>query len=392
VTTATIPASEDGLLERTRALLPLLRDNAGRTEQARRVAEENIEALTDAGVFRMTVARHYGGYESSLATQYEVLAAIASACPSTGWVTTILTAMLWNTGMFPDEAQDEVFADPRVRVASVFAAGGEARAVDGGVVASGRWPFNTGCMHSQWAILTALLPDAQGTPAPVSLLIPYAELQILDDWHATGMAGTGSNTTVAEEVFVPSHRILTLEAQTTLRLPSARNRDAAYWHAPVVPWLIAQAAGAPVGIARGALEAFMARLPGRGITYTDYTSQAEAPVTHLQVGEALMKIHSADAHARRANDLVAAAATAELTLAARTQVRAHAAYATTLAREAVDILYGASGASAIQSSVPIQRFQRDIQALSNHAFLTASTSLELLGRVACGLPPNTIFI
>ena len=116
----------DGLLERTRAVLPLLADNAAKTEELRQVAPESIEALTDAGVFRMTVGKHFGGFESDLLTQYDVLSAISSACPSTGWVTTILTAMIWNTGMFPDEVQDEVFADPRVRVASVFAPGGQA--------------------------------------------------------------------------------------------------------------------------------------------------------------------------------------------------------------------------------------------------------------------------
>jgi alkylation response protein AidB-like acyl-CoA dehydrogenase len=210
VTSATLGEGEAGLLERTRALLPLLRENAPGCAEARRVVDENIEALTDAGVFRMTGGRHFGGYESSVATQWDVLAEIASACPSTSWVATILTAMIWNVGMFPDEAQEEVFADPRVRVASVFAPGGQARQVDGGVVVSGRWPFNTGCLNSQWAILTAVVAGESGDPAPASLLIPYSELTILDDWNATGMAGTGSNTTVAEDLLVPAHRVLPL--------------------------------------------------------------------------------------------------------------------------------------------------------------------------------------
>lgn len=390
-TAAQLP-TERGLIDRTRALLPLLRENAVRTEEGRRVAEENIAALTDAGVFRMTVARHYGGYESDLETQYEVLSEIATACPSTSWVATILTAMLWLAGMFPDEAQDEVFADPRVRVASVFSIGGAASPADGGVIVSGRWPFNTGCHHAQWAILAALLEDPAGAPAPVNLLIPYAELTILDDWHATGMAGTGSNTTVAQELFVPAQRILPLPRLVAHDLPSARNHAARYWDAPFVPWLIAQAAGTPVGLARGAFDAFMERLPGRAITYTDYASQAQAPITHSQVGEALMKIDSADAHGRRANALVERDTAGAATIEARVRARTHAAYATRLAREAVDILYQASGASAIQASVPIQRYQRDIQALSNHAFMAAPTALELLGRVVCGLPPNTIFL
>jgi alkylation response protein AidB-like acyl-CoA dehydrogenase len=387
-----VAESGEGLLDRVRALVPMLRANAQRTEEERRIAEENIEALTDAGVFRMTVARHFGGYESSVATQFGVLAEIASGCPSTSWVATILTAMLWQAGMFTDEAQEEVFADPGVRVASVFAPAGRARTVEGGVVVSGSWPFNTGCLHSQWAILTALVEDEAGGVAPVSLLVPYSALTILDDWFATGMAGTGSNTTVADEVFVPAHRVVPLAAELGLEFPSARNRESGYWNVPFVGYLIAQATGTPVGLARGALDAFMERLPGRAITYTDYNDQAAAPVTHLQVGEASMKIFSAEAHARKAVELVSITPGRGAPVDVRARIRAHSGYATQLAREAVDILYAASGASAIQANVPIQRYQRDIQALANHALLAPATSLELFGRVVCGLEPNTPFV
>jgi alkylation response protein AidB-like acyl-CoA dehydrogenase len=392
VSSAGIAESDQGLLERVSALVPMLRANAQRTEDERRIAEQNIEALTDAGVFRMTVARHFGGYESSVPTQFDVLAEIAVGCPSTSWVATILTAMLWQVGMFPDETQDEVFADPRVRVASVFAPAGRASTVDGGVVVSGRWPFNTGCLHSQWAILTALVADDGGGAAPASLLIPYSELTILDDWYASGMAGTGSNTTVADEVFVPARRVVPLAAELGLEFPSVRNHDADYWNVAFVGYLIAQATGTPVGLARGAFDAFMERLPGRAITYTDYSDQAAAPVTHLQVGEAAMKIFSAEAHARAAVGLVSATPGRGAPVEVRARIRAHAGFATQLAREAVDILYSASGASAIQASAPIQRYQRDIQALANHALLAPATSLELFGRVLCGLEPNSPFV
>lgn len=66
------------------------------------------------------------------------------------------------------------------------------------------------------------------------------------------------------------------------------------------------------------------------------------------------------------------------------------AYATGLAREAVDTLFYASGASSIQTHVPLQRFQRDMQALANHAIMHAPTAVELYGRVLCGLEPNTV--
>jgi 3-hydroxy-9,10-secoandrosta-1,3,5(10)-triene-9,17-dione monooxygenase len=79
-----------------------------------------------------------------------------------------------------------------------------------------------------------------------------------------------------------------------------------------------------------------------------------------------------------------------MTMQTRVKARAHIAYSTGLAREATDILFSASGASSIQEHMPIQRYQRDIQALSNHAIMHPQTGLELYGRILCGLPPNTL--
>src|SRR6185295_5605837 len=154
--------------------------------------------------------------------------------------------------------------------------------------------------------------------------------------------------------------------------------------------LVVNAGGTPIGIARGALESFFERLPGRGITYTSYTNKAEAPVTHLQVGEATLKIESADAHVRRAAAILDGHPGGPMSIEARIKSRAHIGYATGLAREAVDTLFNASGASAIQMDVPIQRLQRDMQALANHAIMHAQTAMELYGRVLCGLEPNTV--
>jgi alkylation response protein AidB-like acyl-CoA dehydrogenase len=172
--------------------------------------------------------------------------------------------------------------------------------------------------------------------------------------------------------------------------PGRHNASNRYFSYPLAPVLTVNAGGTPIGTARGALEAFHERLPGRGITYTNYTNKAEAAVTHLQVGEATLKLESADAHVRRACALLDDAVDAAMTTETRVRSRAHIAYATGLAREVVDALFYASGASAIQSNVPIQRFQRDIQALANHAIMHPQTAIELYGRVLCGLSPNTV--
>lgn len=376
-----------GLVQRAAALVPMLRTNALAAEAARRVPEASFEALSEAGIFRMMAPKRYGGDEADFQTQSDVLAEIGRGCPSTSWVATIFSAMGWLVGVFPDEAQEEVFEGRDPRISGVFSPTGTAVPKGGGFVVNGRWPFNTGCHGARWTVLNAVLGEGVGLPTCV--LVKSRELKVLDDWHASGMAATGSNTIVAENVFVPAHRSLPLPDMIEARYPPRHNATSPYFNYPTAAVLTVNAGGTPLGIARGALETFVERLPGRGITYTTYTNKSEAPVTHLQLGEASLKIESADAHVRRAAALLDGHSSGPMSLESRVKARAHIAYATGLAREAVDTLFLASGASSIQTQIPIQRFQRDIQALANHAILHAQTGIELYGRVLCGLPPNT---
>jgi len=378
------------LVERAAALVPMLRMRAVDAERARRVAPDVFDALSDAGIFRMTAPARYGGNEVDFETQCDVLAELARGCPSTSWVATILSAMSWLVGVFPDEAQDEIFADGDPRISGVFSPTGVGTPKDGGLIVNGRWGFNTGGHGTKWTVINAVVPTDDGMGVPTCVLAPSRDLRRLDDWYASGMAATGSDTIVAENLFVPAHRTLPLPLMLEARYPPRHNAANPYFNYPLAPVLTVNAGGTPVGAARGALDAFHERLPGRGITYTNYTNKAEAAVTHLQVGEATLKLESADAHMRRACAVLDDSLGTALTVEARVKARAHIGYATGLAREVVDTLFYASGASAIQSNVPIQRFQRDVQGLANHAIMHPQTAIELYGRILCGLPPNTL--
>ena len=377
------------LVERTAALVPMLRQYAAAAEKERRVPQATLEALDQAGVFRMMAPKKLGGDEADFETQSRVLAEIARACPSTSWVATIYSAMVWVASAFPDGAQDEVFAAGVPRIAGVFSPTGTAVRQGSGFIINGRWPYNTGCHGAQWTVVVALVTKDAGDPVPYCVLVRSTELTIVDDWYASGMAGTGSHTVVAEGIFVPAHRALPLPDMVEGRYPERHNSSNPYFNYPLAQVLVVNAGGTTLGIARGALETFFDRLPGRGIMYTTYADKSAAPVTHLQVGEASLKIDSAASHVQRAAAILDGHPGAILTMRERVRSRAHVGYATGLAREAVDLLFYASGASSIQSHVPMQRFQRDMQALANHAIMHAPTAVELYGRVLCGLEPNT---
>jgi alkylation response protein AidB-like acyl-CoA dehydrogenase len=383
-----VPTAQE-LVGRAAALVPMLRENARATERAGRVAPEHFDALSEAGIFKMCAPKRYGGYELDFQTQCDVLAQIARGCPSTSWVATIFSAMGWLAGVYPDEAQDEIYATGDPRMSGAFSPTGTGTPKDGGLVIRGRWPYNTGCHGANWTYLTVVVPTDDGEGLPTGVIVPSSELTIVDDWDATGMAGTGSNTVLAEDVFIPGHRTHPLPDLVEANYPASQNSGNPYYNLPVTPVIAVNGGGTPLGTAQGALEAFFERLPGRPITYTDYAVQAEAPITHLQLGEAVLKIDSADAHVRRATAILDAYTGGRLTVEERVESRAHIGYSTGLAREAVDTLFSASGASSIQAHVPIQRYHRDIQALANHAVMAPATNIELYGRVLCGLAPNT---
>jgi len=206
-----------------------------------------------------------------------------------------------------------------------------------------------------------------------------SDVTIEDTWYVTGMRGTGSNTVVAHEVFVPHHRIA----------PFVIGSDAPQ-HAHLAGILTVAILGPQLGMADAVLGFVRARAHGRPIAVSVYTSQAEAVPFQLDVAEAATKIDTAWLHARRASSDVDAAMAGDLQLTKenRARIRADYAWASQQAREAVDILMSAHGTSAFAEFSPLSRIWRDIGTASRHALFTLNVPFELYGRTLLGFDPH----
>jgi alkylation response protein AidB-like acyl-CoA dehydrogenase len=393
MTTTSIPTRTE-LVRRASEIVPILQEHTSWNEEHRRIHDEALQALEQAGVFRLRVPKRYGGYEADTRTLVEVLAELGQGDGSTAWVAWVLAANTWLVGLFPDAVQDEVFATPDIRVSGTLAPTGQVESRGEGFVLNGQWHFHSGSLHSQWSVMSAMSTTPEGRPAPVAVLVPTKELEVIDDWDTTGLSGTGSVSSSAKEIFVPAERVISVISLIQGQSASKQNTDVPIYRTPMGPTIAAAACGTPLGLAKAALTNFFQRLPGRGIAYTTYARQAEAPITHLQVAEAAMKIDEAEFHALHAANLVDIKAVngEAWTLEERARVRMDAGMVARLAKEAIDILNTASGGSSIYKSVPIQRIERDIQAANLHGMLHPNTNLELYGRIRCGLEPNTVYI
>lgn len=382
------------LVQSVEELLPLLRENAAEAERLRRLPPANLKALESLGITQLTVPKRYGGLQVNLATEFEVVRTIARVCGSTSWVTALYAVCGYWASLFPDSVQDEVFSGPQARVAGVAAPGGKLVPTDGGYLLTGKWPWNTGVLDATWNVLSAVLPREDGTKEPYMALVPTAEMKILDDWHMSAMQGTGSNSSMAQDVFVPAERALPFAQLLGGDHVSEANRGITEYSYAVFPFLLAASAGTPIGMAQGALESFLARAPKRTTSFENADPQSTSPVAQFQVGEISMAIEAALAISRGAiaSLHLHAIQGTPVSTEERVRVRAAVAYATRLSADATTALSRIGGATAFRLDIVGQRHQRDAAMLSNHAHFNYETHLGLLGSVVMGNEPRAMLL
>jgi alkylation response protein AidB-like acyl-CoA dehydrogenase len=391
MTGRTHTADQSELLARAADLRPLLERNADITDRLRRLPDEVVDALRASGLCRLMVPRRFDGYQTSIRTYLEVTAELGRGCGSTAWVASLINVCAWLAALFPDRAQHEVWGTDRdAWVAGSLAPHGEATPTDGGWRVTGRWPWASGCLHAQWGACGIHMKDAQGETVNFGLsLMPMSDLAIEETWFMAGMKGTGSNTIVATDVFVPEHRFLPYPAAFQGRYRSEHVEEAVY-RVALVPVTILILAGSQLGLAQAALDHVMQKSPQRGITHTNFKTQRESAGFQMLVAEAAMRIETARLHSLRAADDLDTLATNRQhpDLAARARVRADTALAAKSCREAVEQLVSAHGTSSLADANRMQRIWRDVHVASRHAITEWQVNLEVYGKALLGVEPN----
>ncbi|SOD62189.1 Acyl-CoA dehydrogenase [Streptomyces zhaozhouensis] len=382
------------VLDGVRAAVPALRRNGQESERQRWIVEENLQLLEKAGTFRAAVPERFGGLDLDVAGQSRLISEIARGCPSTGWLTMVWLTSTWCVSLYPDRAQEEVFAGGDTRVSIVFAPTGTLTPEEGGYRLSGTWRYNSGVGGADWDLLAAMVETPDGSHQELVALVPTGELAMEDDWHVSSGAATGSRTVSADGLFVPAYRTVSLEEAMVAATGDRANTGATGRNYGLLGYILSGVAATLIGIAQGSYELFLERLPGRGITYTDWTDQRQHPVTQQRLAVAANKIEAARALSDRWHEVLQRAADAggQPTDAEKAVIRGQTAYAGQLSKEVVELLYAESGGSVIRTDVDLQRFHRDIQGFSLHALVQLGANLEVQGRVLLGLDPGTYFL
>jgi 3-hydroxy-9,10-secoandrosta-1,3,5(10)-triene-9,17-dione monooxygenase len=357
--------TESELIERARALVPVLAGRAQACEEARALSAETVADFQEAGFYRIAQPKAYGGFQMSPEVLFNVAIELARGCPSSAWCLCLIGVHNWEPGLMdPRAAQDLWSDDPHARYSSSYAPFGELERVEGGYRLHGRWEWSSGADHCSWVILGALLKNPEAAPVQIALLVPRSDYQIVDTWHVAGLKGTGSNDIVVESAFVPDHR--------THRLldPSRRAFSSPIYDLPFGNVFALCLCAVTQGIAEAALASYTGYLRERHHKY-DGKAMAGDPFQQRRLSEVAAEVqanrqrfHSVFRQLEAAfDDAVTVPVPVQVEQTWETQVIAHrnADLVTTLMR--------ASGGGAQRLGHPMQRYFRDVNAAVAHAFL-----------------------
>ena len=364
------------LLDAVESVRDTVAASADESERLGTLAPAAVQAIRDAGLFTLKLPQSLGGAEADPVTQIEVIEALSYIDASAGWCLMIGATAIGQPGAFAgDEAVAEIFADGRIPTAATSTAlRGNAIPVEGGYILSGRWPFASGVRHAEWMTAGATVQaDGDSDGVNLTLVFPVSKGHIHDNWHVTGLEGSGSNDVSATELFVP-------EAFSWDPTVWESKRGGAIYRMGRPGFVANEHSGVALGIARRALEEIMATAPTKKRGNPPTASLADREAFRGDIASCDFRLRSARALAHEVFERAfQTACSGQVPDAdAQSEMRAVSTYVTEVAVDVATTAFRYAGGSAIQRSNILQRCLRNINAAAQH-FMVSDTALENYG-------------
>jgi 3-hydroxy-9,10-secoandrosta-1,3,5(10)-triene-9,17-dione monooxygenase len=365
-----------------RRIGPALAAAEAEGRELRRLPESAWKHLSASGVLRALQPARFGGGEVPLVEFLDAILELSAASPSAGWVAGVIGVHPWQLALFPDEAQQEMWADDPARPhSSSYNPTGKAERVDGGYQVSGRWSFSSGCDHCRGVNLGAIVRE-EGSDIPEyrSFLLHPGQYRIEDNWHVAGLQGTGSNDIVVERTFVPEHRSQShIDYALGAPLPGQDVNPGPLYR---LPWSVvfnASLAASVLGSARGFVDVWITETAGRVIP--PGIRLADDPLTQRRLADATWILDTAIARLRA--DAVELYARAEAggapTMPERGRYRWNLNRGCELVGAAVTDLMRAASGRSVYLDHPLQARFQDVQGALGHAFLVPDPLAKSVG-------------
>lgn len=367
INTPVLPTPEQ-LVQRARDMVPRLKERVAKAEADRKVPDETVREMKEAGFFRVLQPKLYGGYEMDPQVFYDVLMTIAEGCMSTAWIYGVIGVHNWQMALFDPRAAAEVWGqDTDVLIASTYMPKGQVKPVEGGFRFSGRWGFSSGIAHCEWVLLGGLIFNPGQPPEYRTFLLPRSDFKVIDTWHTMGLKGTGSNDIVVEDAFVPEHRTHKASDGFMGTNPGRDTFTADLYKLPFGQIFVRAVSSAAIGGLQGALDTFLdfakVRVGDMGNKTSDQVpAQLAAAETALAIDEMKLVLN------RNFDVLMKKIRAGEplSDIQQRLHFRHQAAQVVERAAKQVYQLFSVCGGRGIFTDFPLHRYMFDIMAARGH--------------------------
>lgn len=362
------------MIERFERIRPLLAEQSSHFDRDRRISDEAFAALSEAGFFRLLLPVQLGGCGLSPLDFMTLVEHAAELDGTIGWLVGNGGGMSRVGGYLTLDAAREVFGRSSAFVASSTGAIGKAVPVDGGYRITGRWPFASGAPHA--TTFAPLCEVNDGSGRIVLTFLPREAVNLIDNWHVSGMKGTGSWDFEADNVFLPAAFVCDFQ-------PTPTDAGVVY-RLPGVSAFVWTVATVPLGIAKGAIDAFISASSQH--RRQDMTVPiAERELAQSEIGRCLARCRAARAYMRSAMSSLCASVEgggSDL-VAARIDYRLACSHAAEVAVAVVLRINDLTGARALAECQPFERRERDVRAAAKHIAMSAE-QFVIGGRHAFG--------
>jgi len=368
-----MPTREE-LIQRARDLAPTLQERSKKAAELRRIPDETIEDFHRLGFFNVVKPKRYGGYEMDPSIIFDLQLELGRGCASSAWVYGVLNVHSWQLALFAPEAQDEVWADdPKALISSSYMPVAKTEWVDGGVKLSGRWSFSSGCDACDWVFLGGFVPNEEGKPPDMrTFLVPRADYEIIDNWHVSGLRGSGSKDVVVDGAFVPDHRMHKFSDGFRQQSPGNEINPSPVYKYPFGQIHVRSVSTPAVGAAFGALD-----------SYVDFMKNKVSQATGGKAKESRRNFDEMAGYLQRGE---------KIPLDRRVHFRNDSARAVRVSTEVIEQLFIACGARAAFEDHPINRHFQDVHVIRLHHANSPDTPGSNMGGMLFGMKNTDFFI
>jgi alkylation response protein AidB-like acyl-CoA dehydrogenase len=365
-----------------------LRACADDIEISRRLPDAWSRRFAEAGFYRLCVPEKYGGLEAPPVETMQVIETLARADGSAAWVVFIGATSGSVLAYLPEASSREIFSDPTVMLAGVFAPRGKAVAQSGGFQVNGRWQWGSGTQNADWVMggcqvirdgTAETMPN--GAPRSRMMLAPQREIEFFDTWHVSGLCGTGSTDFAMNDLIVPESRALGLAGGRPLETP--------LYAFPQFGLLAMGIAAVTLGLARAAIDELVSfateKTPSGSARPLANRASTQSDVSRA---EAMLQSSRGFFYDSVARAYEAAKGEGSLSAEMRRDIRLATTHAVRESAKAVDLMYDLGGGTSVFRTSPLQRIFRDVHTATQH-MMVAPSILELTGRLFLGLETDT---